>query len=194
MLARLDPRMLDRVWFPVGEQDKTATRDEAERAGLAVARRAESQEACFLAGDDYRRFLARHGVAPQAGAILDTSGAQLGTHDGHWGFTPGQRKGIGVSAAKPLFVLESDARLNTVTVGTREELARTHVVARGALYVDDVTRADVKLRYRSEPVAASVTRRPDGFELDLEEPAYGVARGQAAVLYEGDAVVGCGVI
>jgi tRNA-specific 2-thiouridylase len=193
MLARVDPRTLDRMWFPLGEQDKAATRGEAARAGLAVARRAESQEACFLAGDDYRAFLTRHGVAPRRGAIVDANGAQLGTHDGHWAFTPGQRKGIGVSAATPLYVLGSDAATNTVTVGRREELARTHVAAKGRLYAD-VSRAHAKLRYRSEPVAATVTRTPDGFELELDEPAYGVARGQAAVLYEGDAVVGCGLI
>ena len=193
MLARIDPRKLGRVWFPLGEQDKTATRDEAARAGLDVAQRAESQEACFLAGDDYRSFLERHGLAPRAGAIVDTSGAQVGTHAGHWAFTPGQRKGIGVSAAKPLYVLNADARTNTVVVGEREALARAHVVAHGTLYAD-VDRADAKLRYRSEPIAADVTRVPGGFALDLDEPAYGVARGQAAVLYEGDAVVGCGVI
>jgi len=193
MLARLDPRKLDRVWFPLGEQDKDATRAEAAREGLAVATRAESQEACFLAGDDYRNFLGRHGVARRAGAIVDVDGTQLGTHDGHWTFTPGQRKGIGVSAPKPLYVIDADARTNTVVVGEREALARTQVAATGSLYVD-VDRADAKLRYRSEPVGARVTRTPGGFSLELDSPAYGVARGQAAVLYEGDAVVGCGVI
>jgi tRNA-specific 2-thiouridylase len=193
MLARLDPRTLDRVWFPLGAQDKETTRDEAARAGLDVARRAESQEACFLAGDDYRSFLARQGLEPREGAVVDASGARLGTHGGHWSFTPGQRKGIGVSAAKPLYVIETDARTNTVVVGGRDDLARTHVAARGDLYVD-VHRADAKLRYRSEAIAADVTRTSGGFELELDEPAYGVARGQAAVLYEGDAVVGCGVI
>ena len=193
MLARLDPDRLDRVWFPLGDQDKQATRDEAARAGLAVAGRAESQEACFLAGDDYRNFLARQGVAPQAGAIVDAAGTQLGTHAGHWSFTPGQRRGLGIAAAKPLYVIDTDARTNTVVVGAHEELARTHVTARGALYVD-VDRADAKLRYRSHPVGAAVSRTPGGFALELDEPAYGVARGQAAVLYEQDAVVGCGVI
>jgi tRNA-uridine 2-sulfurtransferase len=193
MLARVDPRTLERVWFPLGEQDKSQTRDEAERAGLAVAHRAESQEACFLAGDDYRSFLARHGVEPRRGDIVDLAGARLGGHDGHWAFTPGQRKGIGVSAAKPLYVLDSDARTNTVVVGEREALARTHVAAAGALYVD-VERASAKLRYRSPVVGASVMRTQRGFELALDEPSYGVARGQAAVLYEGDAVVGCGVV
>jgi tRNA-specific 2-thiouridylase len=193
MLASLDPRRLDRVWFPLGEQDKQATRAEAAREGLAAATRAESQEACFLAGDDYRAFLSRHGVAPRTGAIVDGSGVQLGTHDGHWTFTPGQRKGIGVSAAKPLYVIDSDARTNTVVVGERDALARTQVSASGSLYVE-VDRVDVKLRYRSAAVGAHVTRAPGGFSLELDEPAFGVARGQAAVLYEGDAVVGCGVI
>src|SRR5207302_7763890 len=96
MLARLEPRLLDRIEFPLGAQTKQETRAEAQRAGLAAARRAESQEACFLAGDDYRAFLARHGLGPAAGAILDEQGQELGTHDGYWRFTPGQRRGRGV--------------------------------------------------------------------------------------------------
>jgi len=193
MLARVDPARLDRIWFPLGEQDKETTREEAERAGLEVARRAESQEACFLAGDDYRAFLGRHGLDPRAGNVVDEHGAVLGQHDGFWRFTPGQRKGIGVSAAKPLYVLDADAASNAVVVGPLESLARRRVGASGRIYVD-VDRADAKLRYRSPAVPAAVSTRPGGFELSLDEPAYGVARGQAAVLYDGDAVVGCGTI
>jgi tRNA-uridine 2-sulfurtransferase len=193
MLARLDPAELGRVWFPLGEQDKAETRAEAERAGLDAAQRAESQEACFLAGDDYRTFLGRHGLAPRDGAIVDEQGRELGRHDGFWRFTAGQRKGIGVVAERPLYVLGADAAANAVVVGPRESLARTRVVASGRLYAD-VDRADVKLRYRSPAVAARVSTAPHGFELELDEPAYGVALGQAAVLYEGDAVVGCGLV
>ncbi|HEY5059633.1 MAG TPA: tRNA 2-thiouridine(34) synthase MnmA [Gaiellaceae bacterium] len=193
MLARLDPDRLGRIWFPLGDQDKAETRAEAERAGLAVAQRAESQEACFLAGDDYRAFLGRHGLVQREGSIVDEAGRELGAHDGFWGFTPGQRKGIGVAAAHPLYVLGADARSNTVVVGPREALARRRVRASGRLYVD-VERAEAKLRYRSPAVSARVTPSARGFELELDEPAYGVARGQAAVLYDGDAVVGCGVV
>jgi tRNA-specific 2-thiouridylase len=125
--------------------------------------------------------------------VVDADGRPLGAHDGHWTFTPGQRKGIGVSAPRPLYVLDTDPRTNTVVVGEREALARTRVTARGTLYAD-VARADAKLRYRSDAIAADVARTPRGFALHLDEPAYGVARGQAAVLYEGDAVVGCGLI
>ena len=193
MLARLDPRELDRVWFPLGEQDKAATRAEAASAGLDAAQRAESQEACFLAGDDYRSFLSRHGLAPQAGPIVDEAGATVGAHDGFWRYTTGQRKGLRVVAERPLYVLGADAETNTVRVGPRESLARRHVAAAGRLYVD-VDRADAKLRYRSPSVGARVTSTPGGFALELDEPAYGVARGQAAVLYESDAVVGCGLV
>ncbi|MGH2933215.1 MAG: tRNA 2-thiouridine(34) synthase MnmA [Gaiellaceae bacterium] len=193
MLAQLDPRHLARVWFPLGEQDKEATRTEAADAGLAAAGRAESQEACFLAGDDYRRFLSRHGLAAKEGPIVDADGRSLGSHAGAWRFTPGQRRGIGVVADRPLYVLDTDAAENAVVVGPREALARTRVRAAGRLYVD-VARAEAKLRYRSPVVAAGVKETADGFELELEAPAFGVARGQAAVLYEGDAVVGCGTV
>ena len=90
-------------------------------------------------------------------------------------------------------MLDADPRANTVRVGPRESLARTRVTAAGTLYVD-VDRADAKLRYRSPAVAADVRKTDVGFELELDEPAYGVAPGQAAVLYEGDAVVGCGLV
>ena len=193
MLAGLDPAKLDRIVFPLGEQTKAETRAEAERAGLAVARRGESQEACFLAGDDYRAFLERRGLDPRDGAIVDEAGRELGSHTGHWRFTPGQRRGLGLAAPQPLYALRSDARTNTVVVGPRESLARTSIDARGRLYLP-VERADVKLRYRSQAVAARVEPTGAGFRLELEEPSYGVAAGQAAVLYDGDVVVGAGRI
>ncbi len=193
MLGAVDPALLDRVRFPLGEQTKLATRAEAAAAGLAAARRAESQEACFLGGDDYRAFLGRQGLASSEGAIVDTEGQTLGSHDGYWRFTPGQRRGVGVSAERPLYVLATDAATNTVTVGARENLAATTVEARGRLYAPVAT-ADVKVRYRSEPVSSAVSATDEGFALELTEPAHGVARGQVAVLYDDDAVVGAGVI
>ena len=193
MLARLDPRFLDRLWFPLGDQTKEETRAEAERAGLAVARRADSQEACFLAGDDYRMFLERHGLPSARGPIVDEDGRELGTHDGFWRFTPGQRRGLGVAAAAPLYAVRTNADTNTVVVGPREALATRTVNARGRLYAD-VRRADAKLRYRSAPVPATVEPRDGGFLLQLDEPAYGVAPGQAAVLYDDGVVVGAGLV
>jgi tRNA-specific 2-thiouridylase len=193
MLARLDPRHLDRIWFPLGEQSKEETRAEAERAGLAVARRAESQEACFLGGGDYREFLERHGLSGHEGPVVDESGAGVGTHQGFWRFTPGQRRGLGVSTGQPAFALGTDPATNTVVVGPRAALARREVTASGRLFAS-VTRGDAKLRYRSPAVAADVETTADGFRLRLDEPVFGVATGQTAVLYEGDVVVGAGHI
>jgi tRNA-specific 2-thiouridylase len=193
MLARLDPRLLDRIVFPLGERTKAETRAAAAAAGLAVAQRAESQEACFLAGGDYRDFLARRGLGTAPGQIVTSAGAEVGRHAGHWRFTPGQRRGLGIAAAEPLYVLDTRAHTNTVVVGPRRDLARRRVSARGRIYVP-VARAEVKLRYRSVPVGAAVERTATGFRLALDEPAYGVARGQAAVLYADEAVVGCGVV
>jgi tRNA-specific 2-thiouridylase len=193
MLARLDPRRLDRVWFPLGDQRKDETRAEAAAAGLAVAERADSQEACFLAGGDYRAFLGRHGLAPRPGRIMGMDGEELGRHDGHWRFTAGQRRGLGVAATEPRYVVDRDPVANTVTIGPRAALARTSVSARGRLYAP-VERAEVKLRYRSPAASARVVPTASGFRAELDEPAYGVARGQAAVLYERDVVVGSGLI
>ena len=193
MLARVDPKHLERIWFPLGDQTKAETRAEAERAGLAVARRAESQEACFLGGGDYRDFLERHGLAGRSGRIVDEQGQTVGSHEGFWRFTAGQRRGLGVSTGRPAYAVGSDPVTNTVVVGPREALARRTVTASGRLFAA-VTRSDVKLRYRSPAVPAAVEAADEGFRILLDQPAYGVASGQTAVLYEDDVVVGAGMI
>ena len=193
MLGAVNPVLLERVRFPLGEQSKEATRAEAGAAGLAAAGRLESQEACFLGGDDYRSFLERQGIQATNGEIVDREGTRVGTHRGHWRYTPGQRRGLGVDGGRALYVLQTEPSTNTVVVGSRDELAVTSIDARGRLYVP-VAEAEVKVRHRSVPVRASVSETHDGFTLELAEPAYGVARGQFAVLYEEGAVVGAGAI
>ena len=192
MLGRLDPSLLDRIWFPLGEQTKVVTRAEADAAGLAAAGRAESQEACFLAGGDYRSFLERRGLNGE-GSIVDEAGRELGRHRGVWRFTPGQRRGLGVSSPAPLYALRTDAATSTLVVGPRESLAATSVSARGRLFVD-VDRVEAKLRYRSPGVGARVVAEDGSFRLELDRQVFAVAPGQAAVLYEDDAVVGSGLI
>ena len=193
MLAAVNPALLERVRFPLGEQTKEATRAEASAAGLAAAGRLESQEACFLGGDDYRPFLERQGIQATTGDVVDREGKRVGSHRGHWRYTPGQRRGLGVNGGRALYVLRTEAATNTVVVGSRDELAVTSIEARGRLYVP-VAEAEVKVRHRSAPVGASVSETHDGFTLELAEPAYGVARGQFAVLYDEGAVVGAGAI
>jgi tRNA-uridine 2-sulfurtransferase len=193
MLATVPPGVLEHVAFPLGEQTKEETRAEAGRAGLAVATRKESQEACFLAGDDYRSFLERQGVRSRAGPIRDVRGRALGRHGGHWRFTPGQRRGLGVASGRPLYVLRTEPASNTVVVGPREALATSRVEAKGRLYVR-AERVQAKLRYRMPAVPATVEATTEGFALELAEPVAAVARGQVAALYDDDAVVGAGVI
>jgi len=193
MLATLASDALARVRFPLGAQSKEETRAEATSAGLAAAGRSESQEACFLGGGDYRGFLERQGLCSEAGQILDESGQVLGRHDGYWRFTAGQRRGLGVAASRLLYVLRTDRPSNTVVVGPHESLAVTSVEVDGRLYVP-VSRGEAKLRYGSPPVLASVVAASGGFSLELEEPAHAVARGQVAVVYDDDAVVGAGII
>jgi tRNA-uridine 2-sulfurtransferase len=193
MLGAVNPALLERVRFPLGEQTKEATRAEAGAAGLAAASRLESQEACFLGGDDYRSFLERQGVGARNGDVVDREGTHVGSHRGHWRFTPGQRRGLGVNGGRALYVLRTDPSTNTVVVGSRDELAVRSIDARGRLYVP-VDEAEVKVRHRSAPVGASVSETHDGFTLELADPAYGVARGQFAVLYDEGAVVGAGAI
>ncbi|MCP9487419.1 MAG: tRNA 2-thiouridine(34) synthase MnmA, partial [Gaiellaceae bacterium MAG52_C11] len=147
MLAPLDPRLLDRIEFPLGEQAKEQTRAEATTAGLAVAQRRESQEACFLAGDDYRAFLGRQGIEVEDGAVVDEDGNELGRHEGYWRYTPGQRRGLGIAASQPLYALRTDAATNTVVVGPQAALTCTEILVRGGLHLP-VERAEAKLRHR----------------------------------------------
>ena len=193
MLARLDPRLLEHVWFPLGGQTKAETRAQAEAAGLAAARRAESQEVCFLAGGDYRDFLARNGLEPRDGAVVDEAGTELGRHDGFWRYTPGQRRGLGLSGPEPLYALRTERRTNTLVVGPRPSLATRTVRARGRLFVP-VEHVRAKLRHRSPALGATVAEQAGRLVVALDEPAYGVARGQAAVLYEDGVVVGSGLV
>jgi tRNA-specific 2-thiouridylase len=193
MLATVDPALLDRVAFPLGTTTKAEVRAEATAAGLAAATRPESQEACFLAGGDYRVFLARQGLADAPGPVVDPSGAIVGRHDGLWRYTPGQRRGIGVTSPEPLYALRADVDANALVVGPRRLLGATRVEARGRLYLD-IDAVEAKLRYRSPPVGARVSITDNGFSLELAEPVEAVAPGQVAVLYDGDVVVGAGVI
>jgi len=200
MLAALPPELLGRLGFPLTELTKPEVREIAARHGLAVARKAESQDLCFLAGQGKRGFLRRHGgLSERDGAILDSAGRTLGRHRGHHDFTVGQRRGIAVSAPEALYVLATDAGANTITVGTRAELEKRSVQVRDAVLHRDGSTVDaVKLRYRSRALPATVSAagrgRHSGLEVDLAEAFPGVAPGQTAVLMAGDRIVGHGTI
>jgi tRNA-uridine 2-sulfurtransferase len=200
MLAALPPQLLDRLGFPLTELTKPEVRGIAARHGLAVARKAESQDLCFLAGQGKRGFLRRHGgLHERDGAIVDSAGRTLGRHRGHHDFTVGQRRGIGVSAPEPLYVLATDAATNTVTVGTRAEVEQRSVRVRDVvLHRDGSTVDTAKLRYRSRALPATIAAAGKGrhpsLDVELGEAFPGVAPGQTAVLMAGDRIVGHGTI
>ncbi len=197
MLAALPPALLGRMRFPLGGLRKSEVREIAAAAGLPVASRAESQDLCFLAGVGKRGFLARHGgLGPRRGEIRDSSGRRLGEHDGHHQFTVGQRRGLKLAAPEPLYVLATDAGSNTVTVGTRRELAQRTVEVADATLHRPAERVDaVKLRYRAPALACSISAREDGgVGVELAEGVSRPAPGQTAVFLADELVVGHGTI
>ncbi|HTT95044.1 MAG TPA: tRNA 2-thiouridine(34) synthase MnmA [Solirubrobacterales bacterium] len=200
MLAALPPDLLGRLGFPLTEMTKEEVRAVAARHGLAVAKKPESQDLCFLAGQGKRGFLRRHGnLVDREGAVVDRAGRKLGRHRGHHNFTVGQRRGIGVSLNEPGYVIATDAAANTVTVGTREELETRRIRVRDAVLHRDGARVDnVRLRYHAATLPARVGAAAPGrhaaLELELAEPFDAAAPGQTAVLMDGETIVGHGTI
>jgi tRNA-specific 2-thiouridylase len=201
VLSALAPESLARLRFPLGELRKAQVRELAERAGLAVARRRDSQDLCFLAGTRHGDFLERHGgLRRRAGPIVDLHGTLLGEHTGAHVYTVGQRHGLGVSASEPLYVLATDTRSNTVTVGPRGALlARGVTVREATLHRDGGCVDGVRVRAHgrrfacrlSEELSAGYHRR---LAIELDEPVERTAPGQIACLYAGDLIVGYGTI
>lgn len=205
VLARLTGDELRRLSFPLGELVKPDVRALARAAGLPVADRRESQDLCFLAGTGAQAFLRRHGgerirAATAGGEIVDREGTVLGRHDGHHAFTVGQRRGIGVAAPEPLYVLAKDARRNRVVVGPRAALAaRRARLTPGVLHRPAVRARAVRLRYHAAPVPCAVDGAPpagshDRLDLTLGSNGRVAAPGQTACLMDGELVVGWGTV
>ncbi|MGH2906604.1 MAG: tRNA 2-thiouridine(34) synthase MnmA [Solirubrobacterales bacterium] len=201
MLAALDPLLLERLEFPLGEIVKPEVRRQARNAELSVADKPESQDLCFLAGIGRDEFLRRHGGrGDRPGRIVDADGHELGRHRGAFRFTVGQRRGLGIAAAHPLYVVDVDARSNEVVVGPRDALDTTSVSLIGVRLLRDGAEVDrVKLRYRNAPQACTIDGGPKAgrhrkLTLTLEEPVAGAAPGQIACLMRGNAVVGWATI
>ncbi|MGI9188308.1 MAG: tRNA 2-thiouridine(34) synthase MnmA [Gaiellales bacterium] len=196
MLALVDPAILARVRLPLGERIKRDVVAEAETKGLAAAQAPESQEVCFLGGGDLAPFLERQGVELVPGPIVDEEGAELGTHHGAAAFTPGQRRGLGVSrGTEALHVLKIDMPANTVVVATLERLGRRTVELRDVRQHLPGERVDASFRVRAEPIPAALETRGDGTAtLLLDRDAFQVAPGQVAALYDGDCIVAAGVV
>ena len=194
MLYHLDRERLSRTVFPLGDMTKREVREHAREFGLPVANKAESQEICFVPRGETSRYLASR-LPVRGGAVVDTSGRELGTHRGTPLYTVGQRSGFGdLAEPGPWYVVKIDAPENRVVVGRRDELGVRRVELEDLTFVDGTVRermdCEVRLRYHAPAIHATLERGV----LHLAEPFLGAAPGQAAVFYDGTRVLGGGTI
>jgi len=201
VLHVLTQEKLQRALFPVGEYPKTEIRRIAESFGLPTASRPDSQDLCFLAGEDYRNFLQRNAADMlRPGEIVTRDGRVVGQHNGLPNYTIGQRKGLGAASPVPLYVLDKDAGTNTVIVGTQDELGTRELIPKDVNWIrgeapTEPFRAEVKIRYTARPAWAWVTPLDgDQARVQFDAPARDVTAGQAAVFYVEEEVLGGGII
>jgi tRNA-specific 2-thiouridylase len=199
-LALLTREMLSRVIFPLGEHTKDYARSLLEREGIHGYQSDESQELCFVPNGDYKAFLAHMGLVSLPGSIVDVSGKKLGEHSGIEHFTIGQRKGLGVSAPYPLYVVGIDPEKRMVVVGPRKDTFVNRLEANRMSYLQGSPpsagqRFHAKVRSTSKPELCTIVKSAiDSVEIEFEQKQSGVALGQAVVLYSDERVVGGGWI
>jgi tRNA-specific 2-thiouridylase len=205
-LFGLTQEQLSRTLFPLGNMTKPEVRELARKHGLASAEKPDSQEICFVPGDDYKNFidayLAEQGesLPDTAGELVTTDGQVIGEHGGIHNFTVGQRKGLGVATGSPLYVLQIKGDTREVVVGAGENLysdtLRVHRI--NLISVNDLIapmRVSVKIRHRHEAAAATIERSgTDEILVTFDQPQRAITPGQASVFYDGDLVVGGGSI
>lgn len=201
VLHVLGQEELAQVLFPVGEYQKHEVREIAAQLDLPIAHKNESMDLCFLGDGDYRRFLREHaGETITSGPIVGQDGNVLGHHDGLAYYTIGQRKGLGISAGEPMYVLSKDVKRNALVVGSREELGRTELLARDVNWMSGnapatPVRASVKIRYKASPVMAQVQPLPGNrARVTFEDFVYGATSGQGVTFFDGDVCLGGGLI
>jgi tRNA-uridine 2-sulfurtransferase len=199
-LYDLSQDLLSGAVFPLGELNKTDTRRIAAEYGLKTADKPESQDLCLVESNgSMRAFLDKY-LAPKKGEIVDTSGKVLGEHDGVHHYTIGQRKGLGVAYSEPLYVIALDAANNRVIVGDRTQGTKSECTVNRINWVsiaelESPIRAEVQIRYRSSPVPVTVIPLENKrVKLVFDEPQFSITPGQAAVLYDGEKVLGGGII
>ena len=201
VLYQLSQHQLAHLLLPVGEYDKPSIRRSARQAGLINADKSDSQDICFVPDGDYTRFLQEYGgVKMIPGDFVDRAGHVLGRHKGLPCYTTGQRKGLGVSAGKHVYVLRKNAQDNTILLGDNEELFTSVLTADRVNWISGETpasplRVTAKTRYSQTEAAATVHPLPDGrIRVEFDVPQRAITAGQAVVLYDGEQVLGGGTI
>ena len=200
VLYQLTQRQLSHLLLPLGDYDKPAIRQMVGTRGLANARKADSQDICFIPDGDYAAFLAASGAELVPGDFVDEAGRVLGRHRGLPCYTPGQRKGLGVSAGEPVYVLRKEAAGNRIVLGPDSALYTTELTAERVNWLsvpapEGPLAVTAKTRYTQKEAAATAEVLPDGrLRVTFAEPQRAVTAGQAVVLYVGEAVAGGGTI
>jgi tRNA-specific 2-thiouridylase len=200
-LSQLKQEQLSRTVFPIGHLTKERVRRIAAEMGFPASSRPESQEICFIPDDDHKKFLEAHMTqASRPGKILDQGGKVLGEHQGITSYTVGQRKGLGIFAARPLYVTSIEAQGNTITVGTRKQTYGTELIADNLNWIaipqpTHPLEVKAKVRYRHPEAEAKVIPRDDyTVYVKFTEPQMAITPGQAVVFYDGDTIIGGGTI
>ena len=194
VMAGLSQAQLAMGLFPLGEMTKEETRAKARALGLAAAETPESQDICFVPDGDYKAFLRRRLGVPVPGPIVNSRGEVLGEHTGITDYTIGQRRGLGIAAERPLYVLRIDAARNAVVVGFEEEAFCTRFVANevvwsGSAKTEEPFAGFVQIRYHHSAAACTVVPRGRGIEIVFDEPQRSVTPGQWAVVYDAEGAV-----
>ena len=200
VLYNLEARQLSRILFPLGEFSKNETRATAEKLNLSVAHKKDSQEICFVPNDDYKSFLQKFSPntnALQVGEIEDTAGKILGTHSGFANYTIGQRKGLGIAAENPLYVVKIDAENKKVIVGKNDETFSKNLLAKNIywIYKPDFNKIfDAKIRYGFRTAECKIVESENFLTVEFLESQRAITPGQSIVFYEGEEVLGGGII
>lgn len=202
-LWELTQSQLSRAWFPLGEMVKSEVREIARSADAVIADKQESQEICFVPDGDYSGFIDRYLATegriddiPKSGAVVNTSGEEIGKHDGIHRYTIGQRRGLGIANEKPLYVVQIERLKNQIVVGEAECLESRGFTAKGVNWIAfdepvEPVRAEVKVRYRHEPASATIKALPDSrVDVLFDEPQRAITPGQATIFYRGEEVIG----
>ena len=198
-LHRLNQFQLSHSIFPLEGMEKSLIREKAEKAGIHVAEKRDSQEICFVPNDDYIAYLSSLGISSPKGSFVDKSGNILGEHNGIINYTIGQRKGLG-AFGKPMFVTGISAENNTVTIGENGSQYSRGLIADRMNWIafdklEEPLRADVKIRFRAKEQPALITPNSDGtVTVIFDEPQRSITPGQSAVAYDGNTVLGGGRI
>ena len=200
-LYNLTQEQLEHTLLPIGEFEKERVREIAKEMGMDVHNKPDSQEICFVKDNDYAGYVKKHAKRRiDPGFFVDTKGNILGKHNGIVNYTIGQRKGLGIALGKPMFVVDIDPVKNTVVLGDNEDIFNKGLIAKDVnlISIDDIKepiRVQAKIRYSAKPSNATVTKIGENrIKIEFDEPQRAITKGQSVVMYDGDKVVGGGII